>query len=159
MAFAREDSVQRAMLEGATYVGLHVTLSRAGCRHRGSGRAAARSHQYDAGRFAEPLAKTYAPARATAIHRDHRDYGNDLGNGSLNYENAARSLHWSCAHILFFLLRLFRLFLLGRGIIGGGGFGGMTLTSASLRGRGGRQCQKCGGNSNRQNTHERHPIF
>src|SRR5262245_20211249 len=69
---------------------------------------------------------------------------------------ALRSLHRSCAHILFFLLRLFRLFLLGRGIIGCRGFGGMTLTSASLSRRGG-QCQKCGGNSNRQNTHERHP--
>src|SRR5262249_13506556 len=92
--FCRDGPVQRPVLEGAAHVGLHVALSRASCHHRGCGRAAARPDQYDARRFAEPLAKTHAAARAAAVRRHHRDHGDNLGHGPLIRKRRRRLTSW-----------------------------------------------------------------
>jgi hypothetical protein len=71
------------VLEGAAHVGFNVTLSGAGRRHRSRGRLAAWSDQYDARRFAKPLAKSDAAPGGSAIHCNHCDNGHGLGNEPL----------------------------------------------------------------------------
>ena len=82
--------------------------------------------------FLEPAAhllKNHAAARTVPIRRHHRNYGDDLGDGSLGREAAgsgkcnAGSLHRCRAHILHFLFRLWGLlFLRGGRIVDSGGF-------------------------------------
>jgi len=164
----RGGPVQRPMLEGAAYVGDYVTLFGAGRHRRGGDRVGPWPRQHDARRLARSLAKTHAAARTVPIRRHHRNYGDDLGDGSLGREAAgsgkcnAGSLHRCRAHILHFLFRLWGLlFLRGGRIVDSGGFSRRMLTGgpASLRRRRNRQRQQCGRNGNRQNTHERHPHF
>ena len=76
------------VLEGATDVGLHVALPGARRSHRGGNRISAWFGQYDAWRFAKPLAETHAAARVAAIRRNHCHHGDDLGDGSLIRKNA-----------------------------------------------------------------------
>ena len=45
---------------------------------------------YVSRRFAEPLAKTHAAARATAVRRHHRDHGDNLGYGPLTRKRDRR---------------------------------------------------------------------
>lgn len=78
----------KPVLEGAAYVGFHVTFFGAGRHHRGGNRVAAWSGQHDARRFAQPVAKAHAAARATAIRRHHRNHGDNLGDGSLGQERS-----------------------------------------------------------------------
>lgn len=82
------------MLEGAAHVELHVSLPRAR-RHRGGrDRAAAWADQYDARRFAKPLAEADAAARAAAVRRHHRYYGDNLGSRPLGGEAVEDGTHF-----------------------------------------------------------------
>ena len=74
------------MLEGAAYVGFHVTLHGAGRRRSGGNRSAAWLGQYDARRLTQPLAEAHAAACSAAIRRHYCHYGDDLGDGPLNKE-------------------------------------------------------------------------
>ena len=76
------------VLEGATDVGLHVTLSGARRCHRSSNRAGARSGQYDAWRLAQPFAEAHAAARTAAIRRHNCNHGDDLDHGPLARDHA-----------------------------------------------------------------------
>ena len=87
------------VLEGAANVGVHVTLSGAGRRHRGGSRAGARLDKHDAWRLAEPLAETHAIACAAAIRRHHCNHGDDLGDGALDQGKGPRAHFIGAARI------------------------------------------------------------
>lgn len=76
------------VLEDATHVGFHVTLSRACRGRRGCDRIGARIGQHDAWRFTQPLAEADAVARTATIRRHNYHYGDDLGHGPLTKEEA-----------------------------------------------------------------------
>ena len=53
------------------------------CRRRRRAGADAWSHQYDAGRLAEPVAEFDAVARAVTVCRDRHHHARGLGDGTL----------------------------------------------------------------------------
>jgi len=92
---------QKPVLKSPLHVGFHVALSGAGCDHRGGDRAYARLGQHDARRLAQPLATVDAVARAAAICRHHRDYGDDLGDETLSIHIGAARIYSTFSFFFF----------------------------------------------------------